>query len=116
MTDPPTSPLLAAATPTRLRRFGYRNVMYIGFMLILVVSTHLHAMNAPGPREIGEHIAIAGIIYMAASVIFLAVNGGLLAIALVRKRSAAKPALACALAGAALLPLLIEGLTETAPN
>jgi hypothetical protein len=75
--------------------FGYRNIAYIGFLVLLTILANLPSHTDPAGRGLE-----AGFVYgllLLISLPFLGVNAVLFVIALVKNRPLVKPSFACLL-------------------
>ncbi len=88
-------------TPASWLKFGQRNILYIGFVALLVPL----GMALDGPRPVGSQslggLGFALMLCGAVSAGFFVLNAGLMVIDLVKGRRAAKPLIGC------LLPLVV---------
>ena len=87
----------ADLTPASWLRFGQRNILYIGFVVLLVPF----GMALDGPQPSGTPgpggIAFAMMLYVAVSAGFFLINAGLVVFDLANGRRAAKALIGCAL-------------------
>jgi hypothetical protein len=98
--------------PSWWRRFGRRNWLYLAFVILLIPFGIALEASGPGGPNRGGGVAAALMLGGIGTALFFVVNAALLIIALVKKRPAGKPAIACALPIAIVLGmLLLEELT-----
>ena len=106
----PSTP--SPAKPKRWRRFGYRNIAYLAFLVLLIpFGIALEASGPAGPDRgggVGAAVMMGGI----GTLLFFIANAVLLLIALIKRRPARIPLIACALPVAIVVfMLLLEELT-----
>lgn len=88
----------ADLTPASVLRFGQRNVLYLGFVSLLVpLSMALEGRHPPGTSSLGG-AAFALVLCCVVSAAMFLVNSGLVALDLAKRRPVAKALTACALA------------------
>jgi len=108
------SPEISAvpAKPSWMARFGYRNVGYIAFLLLLIpFGILLESTGSHAGSDRGGGVGAAVFIGMLGSILFGVVNACLLVVAWVRSRSDRRALIGCALpAGLAMLAFLAAGL------
>lgn len=77
--------------------FGYRNLAYAAFVALLFPFAMAVEAGGPHGPDSGGGVMTALLLWAAVSSIFFTVNAVLLAVALFRQRSPAKPLIACGL-------------------
>ena len=94
------------------RRFGRRNIAYVGFVILLVPFGIALEASGPGGPDRGGGVAAALMLGGIGTAAFFIVNAILLIVALAKHKPAAKPAIACGLPIAIVLGMLmLEELT-----
>lgn len=84
-------------TPASVLRFGQRNVLYLGFVVLLVpFGLALDGRRPPGTESLGG-IAFAFMLCIAVSMGFFVLNASLVVAAAARRRHSAKAAIGCVL-------------------
>ena len=88
---------------------GRRNIAYVVFVSLLVPFGMLMEAGGPKGPDSGGGIMAAIIVWGVVSLIFFIVNAGLAIGCIVRRRSATKPLIACALPiVCVVVPLVLE--------
>jgi hypothetical protein len=87
----------ADLTPASWLKFGQRNILYIGFMVLLLpFGLALEGRRPAGTQSLGG-LAFALMLCAAVSVGFFLINVGLVVVDLAKGRRAAKALIGCAL-------------------
>jgi hypothetical protein len=87
----------ADLTPASWLKFGQRNILYIGFVALLVpLGLALDGPVPPGTRSLGG-LAFALMLCGAVSAGFFVINAGLMVVDLAKGRRIAKALIGCAL-------------------
>src|SRR5438270_12475608 len=91
---------------TVMSRFGYRNIAFVVFIVLLI----LYASLVPGSDAAGRanESAAATMLWMVVALPFFAVNAVLLGTAFVKERPATKPLIASLLSALSAVVLLID--------
>jgi hypothetical protein len=97
----------APARPAWWRRFGRRNIAYIAFVVLLVPFGIALEASGPGGPDRGGGVAAVLMLGGIGTAMFFLANAILLIVALVKNRTATKPAIACALPIAIVLGMLL---------
>jgi len=97
----------APAKPGRLARFGWRNVAYLGFVVLLIPFGIALEASGPGGPDRGGGVAAAVMLWAIVSVLFFLVNAVLAIVAFAKGKPFDHALLACALPfGLVLLVML----------